>query len=63
MQPYLSLLGYCAIVAVCLAILWKCVFAPYKRYREEQLLKFTELNQHEFEADLSPEELELINES
>ena len=47
MEQFLSLFLYCVLVAVLLYILWQCVFAPYKKYREEQLRKFTELAQEE----------------
>lgn len=46
----MNLLLYCGIVAVVLCILWQCVFAPYKKYRTEQLRKFTELAQEEEDA-------------
>ena len=64
MQGYIYFIGYCIIVAVLVAILWQWVFAPYKKYREEQLIKFTELVQQgvqEGEQE-SPGSDELINE-
>lgn len=48
-------------MAVLLAFLWRCVFAPYKKYREEQLMKFTELVQQDIQ-EITPEEMELIDE-
>jgi hypothetical protein len=50
MEQYLNFFLYCGIVAVVLCILWQCVFAPYKKYRKEQLRKFTELAQEEEDA-------------
>ena len=57
MQEYFSFLGYCVIVAVLLSILWWWVFAPYKKYREEQLIKFTAAMDVQ-----TQEEIELIEE-
>ena len=60
MQGYIYFIGYCIIVAVLVAILWQWVFAPYKKYREEQLIKFTELVQQGEQE--SPGSDELIDE-
>ena len=43
LPPYINFILYCMVAAVVVCIIWQCVFAPYKKYREEQLLKFNEL--------------------
>lgn len=43
MQPYISLIFYCLIVAIVVYILWQCVFIPIRKRHKERLNNYIEV--------------------